>query len=118
MALERFRTQSRDFRGSGEWSHVVRALDLSPREAQVIECLLDFCDDDGEMATRLGISKHTVHSYFERLYRKLGVSSRCQVLACVLLACFEAKQKGTAVSSQSGEHDGGDAGGRVTRSRS
>lgn len=85
----------------------------------MIECLLDFCDDDGEMATRLRMSKHTVHSHFERLYRKLGVRSRCQVLARVLLACFEAKHGGdTTTGARQENTTPGTRGGRVDHSRS
>lgn len=86
--MEGSHARSRSFCQSPEWLHVVDVLALSRREAEVIACLLDFCDDDGEIGRRLGISKHTVHSYFEGIYRKLGVNSRCQVLARVLLACF------------------------------
>ena len=37
----------------------------------------------GVMASRLGLSPHTVHTYRERLYRKLGVDSFCQVMSVV-----------------------------------
>ena len=87
------------FRRSRHWRDVADALGLSPREAELIECLLDLCDDD-EIASRLHISRHTVHSFFQRLFRKLRVSNRCQVLARVLLACFESHVRTEAATSR------------------
>ena len=36
------------------------------------------------IALELGISQHTVHTYLSRLYRKLGVTSRVQLVLSVL----------------------------------
>jgi DNA-binding NarL/FixJ family response regulator len=62
-------------------------LRLSPREVQIVQCLLEFTDDEKTIAARLGLSAHTVHSHFDRMYRKLRVSSRCQ-LVCRLLVAY------------------------------
>ena len=66
---------------SQAWRQATRALGLAPREAEVMECLLRMLDDETAVADRLGISPHTVHTYFERLYRKLDVRSRSQAVA-------------------------------------
>lgn len=39
-----------------------------------------------KIASRLSISPHTVHGYLERLYRKLGVHTRCQLVMRVFTA--------------------------------
>lgn len=54
-------------------------LQLSPREAEIVQWL---CADESEesIGYQLGISKHTVHSHLERLYKKLGATSRAQVV--------------------------------------
>jgi len=63
----------------GDWSAIASRLHLSGREAQVVRLIL--CDEaEGAIADQLGISVHTVHTHLERLYRKLNVTSRCQVV--------------------------------------
>ena len=63
------------------WQSIVSTLGLSDREAQVASLILgDDCREDA-MAASLSISPHTVHTHLERLYRKLRVTSRCQVVS-------------------------------------
>jgi DNA-binding CsgD family transcriptional regulator len=60
------------------WTLLARRLALSPREIEVARgVLLD--EKEFAIALRLGISVHTVHTHLERMYRKLGVSSRLQL---------------------------------------
>jgi DNA-binding CsgD family transcriptional regulator len=63
------------------WQSIVRSLGLSEREAQVAGLILGDGSCESAMAASLSISPHTVHSHLERLYRKLGVTSRCQVVS-------------------------------------
>jgi DNA-binding CsgD family transcriptional regulator len=53
---------------------------LSPRLAQTLELLL-LGRSEKEVATALGLSRHTVHVYVKGLYRRFGVSSRAELLA-------------------------------------
>lgn len=62
------------------WNGIVRSLRLSPREAEIAALFLADDNRDGTIAERLAISPHTVHTYLERLYRKLGATSRSQVV--------------------------------------
>ena len=55
-------------------------LGLSPRVRQTLEGLLGG-DQEKEIASRMGVSKHTVHVYVKQLYRKFNVSSRGELLA-------------------------------------
>lgn len=61
---------------------MVSLLKLSNREAQI---LLRVFEDmkESAIAMDLGISTHTVHTHFERMYRKLGVGDRCSLVICV-----------------------------------
>lgn len=61
------------------WRDVAHSLHLSPRELQIVKLALD---DQCEVAIarHLGISSHTVHTHFERLYRKLSVASRVELV--------------------------------------
>jgi len=52
------------------------------------------------ISERLGVSPNTVHTYRERLYRKLNVSSFCQVVAVTF---------GAHVALSSARVDSGDA---------
>lgn len=53
--------------------------DLTPRERQVLEGLVDGLSEK-QVATRLALSTQTVHSYIKQLYRKLQVRSRAELL--------------------------------------
>jgi DNA-binding NarL/FixJ family response regulator len=67
---------------SGEWFHLARRLRLSAREVQIVQHVFDDRKHH-DIAFDLGISIHTVNTYFERLYSKLAVSSRTQLILCV-----------------------------------
>ncbi|MBV8475542.1 MAG: response regulator transcription factor, partial [Acidobacteria bacterium] len=52
---------------------------LSDRERDVVKCLAEGLSNR-EIATRLAISQHTVKNYMFRIFEKLGVSSRVELL--------------------------------------
>jgi len=60
-----------------------QVLRISDRELQIIQRIFD---DQKEfaIADELTISVHTVHTHVERLYRKLGISSRVGLILCIL----------------------------------
>ncbi len=66
-----------------EWRHMAWKLSLSPREIEIVRTVFD---DEKEVAiaSRLQISPHTVHTYLERIYRKLAVKSRLQMVVRVM----------------------------------
>src|SRR5262245_25662139 len=65
------------------WTCLGMTLRLSPREMQIVQGV--FGDRKEEtIAGELGISPHTVNTYFQRLYAKLGVSSRPQLIVRVM----------------------------------
>ena len=56
------------------------AVPLSPRMRQTLERLLAG-DSEKEIASRLRLSRHTVHVYVKTMYRRFGVSSRGELFA-------------------------------------
>jgi DNA-binding CsgD family transcriptional regulator len=62
-----------------QWGAIQESLKLSDRELQITKQVFND-EKEATIARKLGISSHTVHTHLERLYRKLGVSSRCELL--------------------------------------
>lgn len=67
------------FLSDEQWRLLARALRLSAREAEITRLLMND-ETEWTIAAHLSISRHTVHTHIERLYRKLGVTSRSQVI--------------------------------------
>ena len=63
----------------GAWKDIARLLSLSGRELQIVQGVFDDAKDQC-IAERMGISQHTVHAHFERLYRKLAVHGRAGLM--------------------------------------
>jgi DNA-binding CsgD family transcriptional regulator len=70
-----------------QWLSLARALQLSDRELQIIQCIFDD-HTEATTAAQLGISTHTIHTHLERLYHKLGVNTRCAVVIRVFAEHF------------------------------
>jgi DNA-binding CsgD family transcriptional regulator len=54
--------------------------DLPPRLRQVLNCLMEG-NSEKQVARRLGLSQHTVHTYINRLHRRFNVQSRGELLS-------------------------------------
>ncbi len=65
-----------------EWRSLATALGLSPRECGVVQSVFDG-GSEKRIAEQLGLSPHTVHTYLWRIYRKLHVQSRQELLVRV-----------------------------------
>ena len=68
---------------SQDWERIRLSLRLSLREIQIAQYIFD--DQKTEcIAIELGISSHTVNTYLQRLYFKLDVRSRPQLILRVM----------------------------------
>ncbi|MBX3427913.1 MAG: helix-turn-helix transcriptional regulator [Pirellulales bacterium] len=89
MPASRF---GRKLYSSDEWNLISHRLALSQQELRIAQAVLDDAHE-GAIAEALGISSHTVHTHLERLYRKLQVKSRVELVvriaACHLQICQE-----------------------------
>lgn len=65
------------------WIRLSGTLRLSRREMQIVQCVFDDLDESN-IAFDLNISRHTVNTYFRRLYNKTGVSNRPQLILRVV----------------------------------
>ena len=89
------RSPGRSIFSAQQWLSLGRSLRLSDRELEIVQCIFDD-DTEAAMARRLGISAHTIHTHLERLYRKLGVASRCAAVVCVFVEHFNQHSTGKA----------------------
>ena len=67
------------------WRAVANRLHLCSRELQIVQLVFDD-KKEGAIANTLGISPHTVNSYLQRLYHKIQVRSRPQLILRVMAA--------------------------------
>jgi DNA-binding CsgD family transcriptional regulator len=74
------------------------SLSLTPRERQIID-LAAAGKSDVDTAETLGLTPHTVRSYWRNLRRKLRASSRGQIIARVLGEAVTADQRGAVGES-------------------
>ncbi len=79
--------RSRDRVLRHEWPHVVAALRLSARQAEIAQMLLNDATE-AEIARRLQIAPGTVNSHIRRLYAKLGVNTRVALASCIWSQCI------------------------------
>jgi DNA-binding NarL/FixJ family response regulator len=70
------------------WSAFVRELRLSDREAEVLRSIFDD-ERVASIAERMRLSRFTVDTYRERLFRKLHVSSTTQLVVTVFAAYLQ-----------------------------
>lgn len=65
-----------------ELARVSRGLKLSPRQEQILTCLLQSMTDR-QIATRLNIAFSTVRMHLNRLFMKVGATDRSELLIAV-----------------------------------
>jgi DNA-binding NarL/FixJ family response regulator len=66
-----------------QWDSVVARLELSRREQQIVRLVFHDMREQS-IAVELGVSVNTVHTELRRLYLKLGVRSRVQLVLTVV----------------------------------
>lgn len=81
-----------------QWHLIAETLTLAPRQLQIVQAVFDGLDER-HMATELGIAKGTIHTYTQRLYQKLGVNCRCELIVRVFLAYLSAERGETPTAA-------------------
>ena len=75
----------RQFLSNDQWAQVSTYLHLSPRESQISQLVL-LNLSEADIARSLSVSVHTVHSHSARLYRKLHIASRSELVVALFKA--------------------------------
>ena len=65
------------------WLEVARSLRLTKRELQIVQGVFDNLPKTG-IARRLKISEHTVHTHLNRLFKKLAVTTRTDLVLRIM----------------------------------
>ena len=65
-----------------EWNELTTQLNLSTRQAQIAIHLIEGLGDK-QIAGQLGISVHTVRTYLERMFAKLSVQDRNELIVSI-----------------------------------
>lgn len=65
------------------WSAIQESLKLSAREIEITRYIFADCQEKA-IAEQLSLSPHTVRTYCERLYRKLNVNSRVEMVVTIM----------------------------------
>lgn len=88
-------TRRPSFLSHQDWCLLIQTLCLSPRETEISNLILTG-HSEREIADLLAISTHTVHSHLERMYRKLNVHTRCDLVMAFFRAYARARQNSGA----------------------
>ena len=61
------------------WHEIARTLDITKRELQIVQSVFDN-QHEADIAKRFKLSPHTVHMHMNRLFKKLTVKSRTELV--------------------------------------
>ena len=65
------------------WSEIAKALRITRREIQIIQGVFDNLTQQG-IASRLKMNEHTAHTHLNRLFLKLTVTTRTELVLRVM----------------------------------
>lgn len=66
------------------WRAIAEALDLSTRHLEIVQAVLDDAKETA-IADDLGISEHTVHTHLRRIYQRLQVHDRLELVQRIIV---------------------------------
>lgn len=82
--VESQRISGRKLRGASllsdyAWLEIARSLGITKRELQIIQSVFDN-QHEADIARRFKLSPHTVHMHLNRLFKKLTITSRTELV--------------------------------------
>lgn len=70
------------------------SLRLPPRQADIVRLILQG-KQDKEIAAALGLRRSTIRTYLARIFARLGVSDRVQLILCICSDHLKSKRQPT-----------------------
>jgi len=67
------------------WTHLGSALELSPRQLEITRCVFDGMSECA-IGRLLGVSTSTIHTHLDRLYKKLRIHGRSELVVALFVA--------------------------------
>jgi DNA-binding NarL/FixJ family response regulator len=74
------------FLTSAEWTAVIRSLHLAPQQVRVVALILQG-KKDKQIAQALGVKVATVRTHLGRLFARVGVADRVELILHVFWLC-------------------------------
>jgi DNA-binding NarL/FixJ family response regulator len=65
------------------WSEIAKALGITKREIQIIQGVFDNLTQKG-IASRLNMNEHTAHTHLNRLFKKLNITTRTELVLRII----------------------------------
>ena len=65
------------------WSEIAKALGITKREMQIIQGVFDNHTQQG-IASRLNMNEHTAHTHLNRLFKKLNITTRTELVLRIM----------------------------------
>ena len=78
------------------WLEIGRTLEITKRELQIVQSVFDN-QHEADIAKRFKISPHTVHMHLNRLFKKLTVKSRTELVLRIMQELIALTLSETAV---------------------
>lgn len=83
--------------GDAAWMQLARSLRLSKREVEISRGVFENLKEQA-LAAELNISEHTIHTHLNRLFRKLHVQTRAQMVLRIMQEFFALTRGGSLPS--------------------
>jgi len=83
-----------------DWQGIAEELNLTNREVDVVRAIFDG-GSETSIAHQFELSPHTIHTHFDRLYKKLMVRSRTALVLRVFLAYLSRRPGATSPATSS-----------------
>ena len=84
-AVARVGSASSNCIGAESWERLAVKLDLSRRQLEITRCIFDGLSEPA-IGSLLGVAGSTVHTHLDRLYRKLQVHGRCELVVAIFIS--------------------------------
>ena len=84
--------------GRAQWGELGETLGLSRRQIEIVRCVFDGLSEPG-IGELLGVSPSRVHTHLDRLYKKLHVHGRCELVVAIFIE-YMSRSSGGAVAAR------------------